>query len=924
MSISLRDFQRVAVTDVKSAFKGELNERITPRDGFAGRARLVLFVLPTGGGKCLAKGTPVTMYDGSVKPVESIIVGDLVMGPDSQPRKVESLANGSEEMYRVTPVKGEPYTVNESHILSLKITGTYNVTGGDGKKYAPGDICNISVLDYIKSSKTFKHVAKGWRTSVDFPNPTNSFIVPPYILGCWLGDGTLGYKKAEITNADSEIIHEWAKWGKEIGCILKVDSQKHTKCNMYRLIGKDNNGRAGGGNPALNKLRAAGVHERRHIPAEYKTASRKDRLELLAGLLDTDGYLHHGYFEIVNKSSRMAQDIAFLARSLGFACTVKHVQKTCTNTNSTNWYWKLGISGHVDEIPCKVPRRKALPRRQKKDVLHTGISVEPVGIGEYHGFELSGPDRLFLLGDFTVTHNTYTFSYITEGAARKNNRVLIIAHRKSLVEQASLSLAKLGVFHDVLLPKAKRSSIIRAHNDQLGRPYIRTGAHVVVASVQSLARRIEWLQDFNPALLIPDEAHHAVAGTWKRIIEALPRTRVLGVTATPTRTDGCGLGDVFEVMVEGPSPKWMVEQGYLVPARVFRPPLSKEAAEAMDSVRIKGGDLDAEAQAAILDNAQITGDVIKHYTDLCPGRPAIVFCASVRHARHVTERFCEAGYKFELIIGDMDGLDQDRALQGLATGRLHGVVSVDVISEGTDVPVAEVAILLRKTQSEGLYLQQVGRVLRPVFADGYDLNCAEGRLSAIANSDKPYGLVLDHVGNSLIHGLPTSERVWSLDAEKRSKRKKDEDDEDDVKTLQCPDCYMVHEPAPVCPACGYKYEMKAWKPPTESGGQLQEVTENQADLDRIAARRAQGKARDVESLMAQGVSIHRAKHIIAAREQKAKLQAELKRVCDQFIDNGGDLNEIGFSAGDIKTMKPKQLETEIDRIGGLMWGVGRA
>lgn len=532
----------------------------------------------------------------------------------------------------------------------------------------------------------------------------------------------------------------------------------------------------------------------------------------------------------------------------------------------------------------------------------------------------SGRARWILFVLPTGGGKTYTFAYITEGAAAKGNRVLIIAHRKELVRQASLSLARLGVFHDIIAPRDKRSAIIRAHNDELKRPYVRSHAPVAVASVQTLARRIGWLQEFNPALLIPDEAHHAVAGTWRKIIEALPKSRVLGVTATPTRTDGQGLGDVFETMVLGPSPRWMVEQGYLVPAKVFRPPLPQEARDAMDAVGRKGQDLNPEEQAAILDNAQITGNVIQHYNSHAPGRPAIVFCASVMHARHVTERFCAAGWRFELVVGEMDEGERDRALQGLATGRIHGVVSVDVISEGTDVPAAEVAILLRGTDSESLYLQQVGRVLRPVYPDGMPLGTVDDRLDAIATSDKHYGLVLDHVGNSHTHGHPTKEREWSLDAEKRSTRKKKQD-EDDEKSEQCPKCYHVHEPAPECPECGYKYEDKSWKPPEESDGELQEVDENQAELERIQQRRAQGRARDVESLVATGMSRARAQHIVQARQEKDRLRAELKRVCDQFVDGGGHPMELGFTAGEIQEMKPKQLREEIERVGAMLWEV---
>lgn len=175
-----------------------------------GEHQRLLGVLPTGGGKCLGKGTDILMYDGNIKKVEDLKVGDLLMGPDSKPRRILGTTTGIEELYRIVPVKGNPYVVNESHILSLKITGMGKskiVTGGNGVRYSCGGIADICVSDYLRSSKTFRHVAKGWRAGVDFPEgeklPAN---LPPYFLGIWLGDGS-SYSTV-IHNPDAEILRE--------------------------------------------------------------------------------------------------------------------------------------------------------------------------------------------------------------------------------------------------------------------------------------------------------------------------------------------------------------------------------------------------------------------------------------------------------------------------------------------------------------------------------------------------------------------------------------------------------------------------------------------------------------------------------------------------------------------------------------------
>ena len=196
--MGLRDYQVNLVAEVGQHF----------RRGAGG----VCMVLGTGGGKCLARGTPVMMHSGEVRLVEDIAVGDLLMGPDSKPRRVEALARGREMMYRVTPTKGDAYTVNESHILSLKITGIGDrrVIGGNGVAYKSGDIVNISVKDYLKSSAKFKHCAKGWRVGVDYPSRDTHRFLPPYILGVWLGDGT--EKHPEISTVDHEVLTQIAAY----------------------------------------------------------------------------------------------------------------------------------------------------------------------------------------------------------------------------------------------------------------------------------------------------------------------------------------------------------------------------------------------------------------------------------------------------------------------------------------------------------------------------------------------------------------------------------------------------------------------------------------------------------------------------------------------------------------------------------------
>ena len=361
-----------------------------------------------GVGKCHAKDTPILMFDGTIKKVQDIKVGDLLMGPDSTSRKVLQLGRGREEMFKVNGTDGTSYIVNRSHILSLKYCRTESRYGMN-----KGDILNISIDEYLKKSDRFKSAFKGYRVGVDFDYKDTNF--DPYLMGLFLGDGTKS--NGGITTVD-ERIYQYLENYVQIKMGYKVQNANKNnpdKCPTYRITKPD------GKNLYLDEIRKFTNKEgQRFIDKEYLINSREKRLSLLAGILDADGHLFHNCYDIVMKDSTFADDFEFLCRSLGF-----RVKRTIKDTYSKNiefkgTYHRFSISGNVDEIPCKLQRKQASPRKQIKDPLNYGIALESLGEGDYYGFTIDG-DHLFLLGDFVVTHNTTFILWMLKRILQNND-----------------------------------------------------------------------------------------------------------------------------------------------------------------------------------------------------------------------------------------------------------------------------------------------------------------------------------------------------------------------------------------------------------------------------------------------------------------------------------------------------------------------
>ena len=421
-----------------------------------------LLELPCAFGKCLAKNTPVLMHDGTIQFAQYIRLGDRLMGDDSTPRTVLSLARGRETMVQVSCKDGS-YTVNRSHILSLQHAET--------KEIRDMEVAEVMAMP--------PNVAKGWkgyRVPVHFPEKT--IIYDAYNMGYWLGDD-------DGVSAKS----------------VEMDQDP-----VFRAL-----------------LDNRGMKYCRHIPLEYKCNSRMVRMNVLAGILD--GNATFNTFDVFLKSRNLADDVVYLARSLGFAS--QHKYELVRNRE----YYHVRIRGaHLTELAylCKTPRK--MPHPPVKDPLQYSIRLTELPEDDYYGFEIDG-NRRFVLGDFSVTHNTVLSLHLI---AELKKKTLVIVNKEFLMNQW---IERIGEF----LPSARIGRIQGPVVDIEGKD-------IVLGMLQSISMKDYPASTFRSfGFTIFDEVHHISSEVFSRALFKIVTPYMLGLSATMERKDGTT--DVFKMFL---------------------------------------------------------------------------------------------------------------------------------------------------------------------------------------------------------------------------------------------------------------------------------------------------------------------------------------------------------------------------------------
>lgn len=330
---------------------------------------------------------------------------------------------------------------------------------------------------------------------------------------------------------------------------------------------------------------------------------------------------------------------------------------------------------------------------------------------------------------------------IARSATDKGNRVLFLVHRKELCEQITNTFTAQGVDMDLCS----------------------------VSMVQTVSRHIEKIQA--PKIIITDEAHHSTANSYKKIYEAFPDALRLGFTATPTRLNSGGLGEVYDDLITSVPTRWLIDNHYLSPYKYYSVKLADTS-----GLHVKAGDYKADEVAELMQNSEIYGETVKQWKRLAKNKKTIAYCASVEAAEETAEQFRQAGYTAASLSGNTPKELRAQIMQDFRDSRIMILTNCELFGEGLDVPDCECTVLLRPTQSLTLYIQQSMRSMRYM-------------------PDKT-AIIIDHVGNCYLHGLPDDEREWSLESKTKQANT--------VKIRECPMCFSVYPPTmEKCPYCGY-------------------------------------------------------------------------------------------------------------------------
>lgn len=694
--------------------------------------------MATGSGKCLGKGTPVIMFDGSVKNVEDIKIGELLMGPDSKPRTVLSTTSGVGPLYRVDQNNGDSYVCNDEHILCVQKTSS------PSKKQFGGEIVEITAENFYKSNKNFKHLHKGFKCGVEFPH--QEVDLDPYYLGLWLGDGTS--KNADITTGDKEIkdfIYDFAEkngvfvreangkgcktyciHSNKIGIIKKCN---FTDCNQNaisrnlcdkhyrRLINHNKLEKIDRKNKIVEILKKLNVTLNKHIPLSYIRNSREIRLKLLAGLIDSDGASDKkGAIVFYNTNKKLAEDVLFLARSLGFRSSINIKKDQIKSIGYNGTSYRVRISGKISEIPMKL-KRKCAGDKTKYSALRYGINLNPIGTGEYFGFEIDG-DKRFLLGDFTVTHNTLTLVKLISKI--KTGPFMFYVLNKDLLDQAhealsqylNVPIGKIGggecSIHNI--NACTIQTAVRAVNSGNSQFDIKNYKYDDEDSWDEEDLGSDRLQNIYKLVnqtkgCYMDECHHSSAKSVMDVINASPHAywKYAG-SSTPYREDGADIviQALFGRKIVDINASYLIKKGYLCkPSIIFEKFQQDCEFHSFPSIY----------KHCITENEEFNKHIADTAKYLMSNNLSTLILVQHKSQGELIKKYLKSD-NIEFLTGNTPKKQRKESIEKLRKRETLCLIATTLADEGLDIPTLDAALLAGGGASSTRVNQRVGRTLR--------------------------------------------------------------------------------------------------------------------------------------------------------------------------------------------------------------------
>lgn len=725
MKYTLRNYQKLASDAAVRLFTSEKNSN-------------GLVILPTG---CHAKGSFVLTSDGVCIKVEDVKVGDFLLGNDGTPRKVLELHNGVDDMYKVIPIKGEPFVVNGGHILHL-----YKTNEGKGYNSCLPRYDEIPVKEYVIKSANYKHLHKLHRVSqIDFGN--DGYLFDPYFVGLYLGDGCC-INGINITTQREEVVEYLRVFSRTYGLGFRAAEKRYgenkAKSYFFPYAFANNNTP----NPLQVTIRGLGLEGKvagdKFIPHQYKVASIEDRFSLLAGLLDTDAFYDKkkNTFEYCSKSKRLADDVVFVCRSLGFFAQIGK-----TKVVKGESYYRIQISGDLNLIPTKVAIRRGRARMQKKSVLVTGFSVEYLGKGEYFGFTLDG-NHLYCDNQFFIHHNSGKSLVIADIASRIEGPLLVFQPSKEILQQNFAKLQSYGILD------------CGCYSASVGSKDINRITFATIGSVMNHMRDFDCFKN-----VIIDECHYvnSKAGQYKQFIEAKNR-QVIGLTATPYRLDRTEGGSILKFLTRT-RPRifskviYCCQIGELL-SKGFLADLHYYDLTTLDLRRVRsnstGADYDEKSLLAEYERSgfydKLSNTVVKVMQPKSgiPRNGILVFTAFTKEARQLVDKLQTLGVNAAIVTGETPKKEREEILDRFKRREIKVVANVGVLTTGFDHPALDTVILARPTKSLGLYYQMVGRAIRPFQGK-------EGWIVDLSGNYRRFGNVAD-----LFVSKPPGTTKWAV------------------------------------------------------------------------------------------------------------------------------------------------------------------